>query len=225
MANDPQERAPLRNLEISLSQLLGESVPPAPAPPARFWTEDQVIRFRDRDYQIVTRLGSGGIGTTFKVVELERHTKEELGTYVAKVGHHRDTGLRVLHAYSLSRPHVSRHPGLSAIFEIAKEWQDNSFTALMTWIEGAPLREFTEIFPLLAEDQQESSAESLAIRWIRSTCEALGVLHRHGLVHGDVSPRNLIVSGSDLVLTDYDFVAKIGEPIAAPGTVLYCSAS
>jgi len=68
------------------------------------------------------------------------------------------------------------------IFEIAKEWQDNSFTALMTWIEGAPLREFTEIFPLLAEDQQESSAESLAIRWIRSTCEALGVLHRHGLV-------------------------------------------
>ena len=35
----------------------------------------------------------------------------------------------------------------------------------------------------------------------------------------------MIVSGSDLVLTDYDFVAKIGEPIAAPGTVLYCSPS
>jgi hypothetical protein len=35
----------------------------------------------------------------------------------------------------------------------------------------------------------------------------------------------MIVSGSDLVLTDYDFVVKIGEPIGAPGTILYCSPS
>src|ERR1017187_5991899 len=56
-------------------------------------------------------------------------------------------------------------------------------------------------------------------------CEALDVLHRNGLVHGDISPRNAIVSGSDLVLTDYDFVGKIGKPISAPGTILYCSPS
>jgi serine/threonine protein kinase len=63
------------------------------------------------------------------------------------------------------------------------------------------------------------------LRWLRIICEALEVLHRNGLIHGDVSPRNLIVSGSELVLTDYDFAAKIGEPMAAPGTILYCSAS
>ena len=51
------------------------------------------------------------------------------------------------------------------------------------------------------------------------------MLHRNGLVHGDVNPGNLIVSGRDLVLTDYDFVARIDEPIAAPGAVLYCSPS
>ena len=56
-------------------------------------------------------------------------------------------------------------------------------------------------------------------------CEALDVLHRNGLIHGDVSPRNLIVSGSDLVLTDYDFVGKIGEVARAPGTVIYSSPS
>ena len=225
MADDPPARGTLRDIEVSLSQLLGESVPAPQPPPARFWTEDQLIRFRDRDYQIVARLGSGGIGTTFKVVEIDRTTKEELGTYVAKVGHHGDTGRRVLHAYSLARPHLSRHPGLSAIFEVAREWQDNSFTALMTWIEGAPLRDFIDIFALLAEDQQESSAEALAIRWIRVMCDALGILHRNGLVHGDVSPRNMIVSSTDLVLTDYDFVGKIGEPVSGPATVLYCSPS
>jgi len=225
MTHDPQKRASLQDINIALSQLLGESVPPPPPPPARFWTEDQVIRFRDRDYKIVARLGSGGIGTTFKVIEIDRISKEELGTYVAKAGHHGDTGRRVLHAYSLARPHLSRHPGLSAIFEIAREWQDNSFTALMSWIEGAPLRDFIDVFPLLVEDQQERSPEALAIRWLRAMCAALEILHRKGLVHGDVSPRNMIVSGTDLVLTDYDFVAKIGEPVNGPTTVLYCSPS
>ena len=56
-------------------------------------------------------------------------------------------------------------------------------------------------------------------------CEALDVLHRNGLIHGDVNPGNLIVSGRDLVLTDYDFVSRIDEPITAPGAVLYCSPS
>jgi serine/threonine protein kinase len=223
MAEDAQARASLRNLDTLLSQVLGESVPPPPPPPARFWTEEQVIRFRERDYQIIARLGSGGIGTTFKVVELDRNTKEELGTYVAKIGHHADTGRQVLHAYSLARPHLGRHPGLSAIFEIARDWQDNSFTALMTWIEGAPLRDFIDVFPLLADDQQERSAEALAIRWLLVMADALGVFHRNGLVHGDVSPRNMIVSGTDLVLTDYDFVGRIGTPANGPATVLYCS--
>jgi len=225
MSEEPQSRASLRSLDGSLSQLLGDSVSPPPPPPARFWTEDQVIRFRDRDYQIIARLGSGGIGTTFKVVEIDRATKEELGTYVAKVGHHSDTGRRVLHAYSIARPHLGRHPGLSAIFEVAREWQDNSFTALMTWIEGAPLRDFMDVFPLLAEDQQEGSPEALAVRWLRVMCDALGVLHRNGLVHGDVSPRNMIVSGTELVLTDYDFVSRIGDVGSGPATVLYCSPS
>ena len=53
----------------------------------------------------------------------------------------------------------------------------------------------------------------------------LDVLHRNGLIHGDVSPGNLIVSGRDLVLTDYDFVSRFGEPITAPGALLYCSPS
>jgi serine/threonine protein kinase len=225
LADEAERRSSLPDLEVALSGLLGESAPPLVLPPARFWTEDQVVRFRERDYRIVGRLGSGGVGITFKVIEIDRSTKEDLGTYVAKVGHSAEAGCRVLKAYSLARSHLGRHPALSAIFEVAREWRENDFAALMTWIEGAPLREFIGVFPLLAEEQQEVSSEGLALRWLRVMCEALDVLHRNGLIHGDISPRNMIVSGSDLVLTDYDFVCKIGEPSTSPGTVLYCSPS
>ena len=224
LADAPEERVALQDMEAALSELLGES-PPLPLPlPARFWTEEQIVRFRDRDYRIVSRLGSGGVGITFKVVEIDRTTKEDLGTYVAKVGHDKNTSQRVLKAYNLAHSHLGRHVALSTIFERALEWRENDFMALMTWVEGAPLHDFTGVFPLLAEDQQESS-EALALRWLWTMCEALNVLHSNGLVHGDISPRNMIVSDSNLVLTDYDFVTKIGEPVTAPGTVLYCSPS
>jgi serine/threonine protein kinase len=219
----PQERPRLADLERAFTELLGDSVLPPPVPPARFWTEDQIVRFRGRDYRIVSRLGSGGIGTTFKVVELDCISREELGTYVAKTVYDSEIGKRVLKSYSLARSHLGRHEGLSPIFEVAHDWQENQFVALLGWIEGAPLNEFTGVFPLLAEDQDEPTAESLAIRWLKNLCSALDLLHRNGLVHGDVSPRNIIVSGSNVVLTDYDFVTRLGEQPHAVGTMSYCS--
>lgn len=221
----PEQRCKLAELDRSLSELLGDSVAPPPPPPARFWTEDQTVRFNGRDYRIITRLGSGGIGTTFKVVEVDRSTKEELGTYVAKVAHESEAGSRVLKAYSLARSHLGRHEALSPIYEFALEWRENQFISLLGWIEGTPLSEFTGVFPLLAEEQNEPSAESLGVHFLQRICEALEVLHRNGLTHGDVSPRNMIVSGTSLVLTDYDFVTRIGDIATAPGTVSYCSPS
>ena len=224
MENDPGRRGSLSDLEVSLSELLGEPIPEPPPPPARFWTEDQIVPFGRQNYRIVSRLGSGGVGTTFKVVKVDRETKGDLGTYVAKVARDEETGRRVLSSYELAHSHL-RHTALSTIFEVAPKWHDNQFVALMTWIEGGSLSDYLGVLPILAEDLQEQSVEALVTQWLRTVCEALGVLHFNGLVHGDVSPRNLIVSGADLVLTDYDFVGRVGEPMSAPGTVLYCSPS
>ncbi len=224
-AVEPGRRATLEQLRAAISELLGESVLRPAAPPARYWTEEQIIRFHEHDYRIVSRLGSGGVGTTFKVVELERATQEELGTYVAKVVYDSEIGAKVLRAYRLARSHLRHSTALSQIHEVAGEWQENSFVALMAWIEGTPLSEYMGVFPLLAEDHQEVSGEALAVRWLRIVCEALGALHKNYLIHGDISPRNLIVEGGNLVLTDYDFVRKIGESVPTPGTLLYCSPS
>ncbi len=219
MVDDPAERSTLQDLRDSISILLGE-LPTVAAPPARFWTEDQIVNFRGRDYRIVSRLGSGGVGTTFKVVKIDDSTGGDLGAYVAKVVRNEKTGKRVLQSYNLAHSHLHHSTALSTIFETADEWRDNKIVALMAWIEGEPLSELSGLIPILAEDFHEESGEALSLRWLRTICDALDVLHRNGLVHGDVSPRNMIVADSEIVLTDYDCVIKAGTPAAA-GTIMY----
>ncbi len=223
MTDDSSQRSDPSALDARLSELLGESPPAPPPPPARFWTEDQIVPFRGSRYRVVERLGAGGVGTAFKVVQIDRDGEEE-GTYVAKVCHDEEAGRRAVNAYRLARSHL-QHQAVSGIFEVASAWRENEFTALMTWVDGSPLRDFAGVLPLLVDDLDETSADALTLFWLQTMCKALDVLHRNGLVHGDVNPGNLIVSGRDLVLTDYDFVSRIDEPIAAPGAVLYCSPS
>ncbi|MBS1223320.1 MAG: hypothetical protein H6R23_2940, partial [Proteobacteria bacterium] len=132
-------------------------------------------------------------------------------------------GDAALRAYRKVRAHTT-HPNLSVIHEIAPEWRPNGFVALMRWVEGMPLQDLSGVLPLHAEDLGEPSADSLALRWLTDLCAALGELHRASLVHGDVSPRNIIVQAGTVVLTDYDKVTEAGGP-SRGGTPGYASPS
>ena len=208
-------------LDNSLGKLLRDPRS-SPAPQARFWTEGQEVTFRGRRYRIVARLGSGGAVTAFKVEELHSSSGEEIGTFVAKVAHDGDSGARSRDSHQLVRSAIGRQPSLSTVFEVATDGKADEITALMSWVEGAPLSEFAGVLPLLARDFETEGSE-LAARWIQTMCEALDVLHRNHLVHGDVSPHNMIVCGEDLVLTDYDCVTRIDDPVTALGTRSYRS--
>ena len=208
-------------LNRTLGKLAGEP-PSVPVPPSRFWAERQEVSFRDRRYRIVARLGSAGNVTAFKVVDLDSSTGEEGRAFVAKVAHDRASGDRTRRSHQLIRRAVGMQPGLSAVFEVATEWRPDEITALMSWVDGPPLSDFAGKLTLLARGH-DMDAQELAARWIQSMCEAIDVLHRNGLVHGDVNPRNMIVSGEDLVLTDYHCVTRIGEAATSKGSSMFCS--
>ena len=58
---------------------------PEPRLRARYWDEDTVVEFHQKKYRVLSRLGSGGVGSTFKVIHIDGITGEEFGTYVGKV--------------------------------------------------------------------------------------------------------------------------------------------
>ncbi len=212
-ALNPEGRESLAELAAVLDRNTASlSWPTHELPAPEYWDEDTVVPFQRAHFKIISCLGGGGIGQTFKVVEVDARSDEIFGSYVAKLIHHQSDAEAALRAYRRARAYTV-HPHLSVIHEIAPEWQANRFVALLKWVDGMPLSELTGVLALHAEDLGESGVQDLVLRWLRDLCDALWALHQVGLVHGDVSPRNIIVQGGEVVLTDYDTVTEAGSRV------------
>lgn len=235
LADDPADRPTLEQLTQDLKALTqplditkSETLPPdavpedEPLPHPRYWSEDLDVEFNGNTFRIVSRLGSGGIGQTFKIVHVDRESGENYGTYVGKVINDEIPGNVALKAYQRVKAYTS-NPNLSVIHETAQTWQSHSFVALLKWVEGDSLANLSGVLPLVAEESNGMLLESLLLGWCDDLCRALSRLHSAGLVHGDVSPANIIVHHGEVTLTDYDLVTPSGTASAGCGAKCYCS--
>jgi serine/threonine protein kinase len=230
-AETPDSRASLKDIATALHDCLAAATvpklpfePPAEdeIPSSEYWSEGQLLPFRDMTLRIVSRLGSGGVGRTYKVEQVDQLSGENYGTFVAKVMKSQDSGCAALQAYQRVRSHTTS-PGLSVVFETAKNWQEHRIVALLKWIEGDSLDSLAGVLAIAAEEAGDDSIEKMLIRCCTEVCHSLSALHTQGLVHGDVSPRNLICDRGGLTLTDYDLVTTVGKQSWGVGATAYCS--
>ena len=221
MAQEPSERRSLEDLLSSLEDMPVRTEEMKPVA-VEFWDEDIMLEFHERHYRIITKLGSGSIGTTFKVMEFDPTTSSELsGPYVVKAITNHQVGNAATLAYAKVRAQTGT-PHLAGVLEVIREWKPNQITALLKWIKGDPLSEWVGVLPLYFDELAEGTREETVLRWLMDLCDGLAQLHQVGLVHGDVSARNIIVDGSNVTLTDFDLAGVTGQtPLG--GTPLYCS--
>ncbi len=227
LIEDPALRSDVATLIDDLRRVMGPDAPPAsrelrPPLDPKYWDDRTDRELNGRSYRIMTRLGSGGFGSTFKVIEVDREGNDRSGPYVAKVITHKSLGRRAAEAYALVRAQTAGSPWLAGVFEVRSEWRENEITALLNWVPGSPLSEWSGVLSLYFEEQQTPDVEEGLLTWAERLLEGLGGLHAAGLVHGDVSPRNIIVDGLNVTLTDYDLAGRDGAP-AGGGTPDYCS--
>ncbi len=137
----------------------------------------------DDQYEIVAKIKEGGMGEIYKV----RHRLlDELR--IVKVLHPElvgDSELNERFAREARATIQLRHPNIVQIFDFTL---DRSGTGLivMEYIRGTDLKQ------LIAQPALPSVA--LVVEIARQGLRALGYLHRHGFVHRDVSPDNLMLS-------------------------------
>lgn len=221
---DPAKRASLEEIESYLSEIFDEPEPTRQIVPAvKYWDEDTIFELHGRNYRVITKLGQGGFGTTFKVNEVNPETNENLsGPYVAKVITNEVAGEEAARAYAKVRAQTGT-AHLAGVLEVVSKWQPNSVTALLRWIKGDPLSDLTGVLTLHFDDfGNDESHEDMLLKWLFNLCEALAQLHDVDLVHGDVSPGNIIVDGNRVVLTDFDTATAVGtKPLGRSAS--FCS--
>src|SRR5262245_14471924 len=154
-------------------------------------------------YKIVSMIGSGGFGTVFLAED----------TWIDK-----KVALKVPHKQSLDFGELLREPRLLAtlnhpniVMILTAERQENVFFIVMEFVPGETLE------GIIARDGALDVAVSLD--YICQICNAVDHAHRHGVLHRDLRPSNVLVTDGGLVKVA-DFGTSRFLEIAAHGTTI-----
>ncbi|HKV38031.1 MAG TPA: serine/threonine-protein kinase, partial [Blastocatellia bacterium] len=162
------------------------------------------------NYRIVDYVGSGGFGSVFKAEDVNSP-----GRFVAiKELHKKHTRSAVIkqrffqEALAMAR---LDHPNLPRLYTFGED--NGSYYLVMEFVSGSPLGE---------EIARGSIVPDRAVAIISQVLEAVGYAHKNGVIHRDLKPDNILLTGDgdSLTVKVLDFgIAKLvgGENLTLTG--------
>lgn len=160
-------------------------------------------------YEIVARLGAGGMGVVYKARDphLDRFVALKLLPPHFADPETRERFLREARAAS-----ALDHPAICTIYEIGEDERADPYLS-MAYYEGETLRQRLERGAL-------SPGEALAL--VRRVGEGLQAAHARGIVHRDVKPANLFLTVDGQVkILDFGLAQRAGaERVTRTGTII-----
>jgi WD40 repeat protein/class 3 adenylate cyclase/predicted Ser/Thr protein kinase/energy-coupling factor transporter ATP-binding protein EcfA2 len=159
-------------------------------------------------YEPLEVVGSGGEGRVLRALDRQHDRQVALKIRPVQAGSTRRELLREARVLLSLEPHA----GLPLVRD--DFFHQGEYVIVMDWIEG------TDLGRLLAEQGTPGLAPSTVLRSLAQAAEALTFLHSHDppVVHGDVKPANLILTGRGrIVLVDFG-IASSGDHAPRAGT-------
>jgi serine/threonine protein kinase len=156
-------------------------------------------------YQIVSKIGSGGMGEVYLAEDTRLHRKVALKILPAELAANKDRMRRF--GQEAQAAAALNHPNIAHIYEIG-EHDGINFIA-MEFVDGQPLSQKIH--------GQRTDLRKL-LRFLQHVAEGLAKTHAAGIVHRDLKPDNIMIThdGHAKIL---DFgLAKLIEPQHIPSS-------
>jgi serine/threonine-protein kinase len=172
----------------------------------------QVIAGR---YEVLSKLGIGGMGVVFRA--RDRELDEEVALKILKGGEAQGPlAERLRQEIKLAR--AITHPNVVRAFDLGES--EGARFLSMEYVAGTTLREVI--------DAKGALDLTPALQIAKQVCRGLSAVHKAGIIHGDLKPSNVMVMGSGVAkLMDFGVARFRAEQDAAGvsivGTPLYMS--
>ncbi len=140
----------------------------------------------DGKYQILARLGVGGMGEVYKVLHIHLNSIRVIKLMRANIASDPGAHERFLREARLATK--INHPNVATLFDFST-LEDGSFYMVWEYIEGTNLHEMI--------DQRGPLSPRYAAKLASQALQGLDAIHRAGIVHRDVSPENLMITRDD----------------------------
>lgn len=153
-------------------------------------------------YQLLSEVGRGGEGIVYRAWDHGHRREVALKRLIA--GRYAEEGSRRRLMSEVSILSRLDHPGIVRAYGLS--WIDDAPVLVLEWIEGIPITDWCAGRPL------EARLDAVA-----SACDAVFHAHRHGVLHCDLKPSNLIVdAGGRVRVLDFGLARLYRDEPAPP---------
>jgi serine/threonine protein kinase len=157
-------------------------------------------------YQIVEQIGAGGMGEVYRAFRADDQYRKEVALKVIRAG--QDSG-SVITRFKNERQILAglEHPNIARLLDGGTTEEGTPYL-VMELIEGQPIGEY-------CDERKLSIADRLKL--FAQVCAAVQYAHQRLIIHRDIKPGNILVTGDGVPkLLDFG-IAKILDVDAGPG--------
>jgi len=163
-------------------------------------------------YELLSELGRGTSGVVYKAHDPKLDRLVALKILRAELVSLEDSGVGLRERFHQEAVAAGRltHPAIVAVHDVG-DAEGRPFM-VMEYIEGGTLAD------LLLGGRPLPMTEAVGI--VVQVCAALDYAHRHGVVHRDIKPRNILVGPGVTKVTDFGTARILGANHTQTGTML-----
>jgi len=168
----------------------------------------RLVASLDGRYRVLELLGEGGMGVVFLADDLEHDRKVAIKVLLPELAGDE----KIVERFGREARTTASldHPGIVRIYDQASDRGLHYF--VMQFVEGKTLQDM-----LLLEPR---ASIAFTTRVLCEAAAALAGAHRHGVVHRDVKPANIMIDGKGRVLLADFGISKVNRTGAGDATTL-----